>query len=104
MIDTFHLTMLASGYLPVVLGTLYTAPAGRRVLIKTITCVNEDGGPRIINIYIAGKRVSPSDMNLGAAHKTVEDVNHVLTGSSIISGDCDSPNKVSYLIEGVVSE
>lgn len=106
--DIYHVNLLANGYLPLVKAALYTAPAGKRVIIKTITIVSEDAGNRVVNIYVnssgTSRGITPFNMILGPGYKGVDDDNHTLYDGDMIEGDCDAASKVSYAIEGAVAE
>lgn len=105
--DLYHAQVLAQDYLPAVKATLYTAPPGKRVVVKSIICVNEDSGNHTINLYVnsfSSRSISPFNMILGPGYKTGPPMIHTLYDGDLIEGDCDTPSVVSYTIEGAVSE
>jgi hypothetical protein len=106
--DIYHVDVLASGYLPAAKATLYTAPTGKRVIVKTITIVSEDAGNRVVNLYVnnsgTSRGITPFNMILGPGYKGVDDDNHTLYDGDTIEGDCDAASTVSYAIEGAVAE
>jgi hypothetical protein len=105
--DLYHAQVLAQGYLPAVKATLYTAPAGKRVVVKSLICVNEDVSNHTINLYInsfSSRSISPFNMILGPGYKTGPPLIHTLYDGDLIEGDCDMASTVSFTIEGAVSE
>lgn len=96
---------LGEGQLPNSKTTLYTVPAGKTAIIRSILLVNTNASSRTVNIYAnfsgTSRRIVPANYVLGGSAK-MEDTSAVtLEAGDFIEGDASVAAQVDYIISGV---
>jgi hypothetical protein len=102
---TFTVQSLADGQLAASKGTIYTAPTGKQVIVKTIVLVNASAAARTVNLYVkpgsTSRRIIPKDMTLAAGNSLEFDNELTISDGDLIEGDADAATSVDYSIHGV---
>ena len=98
--------ILGEGQLPDTLGDLYTAPAGKSAIIKSIIIVNNNTTTETLNIYIlksgsTARKIIPKDLQLDAGYSCVIDDGITLGDGDKIQGVTTTASEVDYTINGV---
>jgi len=103
---TYTVSLLADGQLAGAKAAIYTVPAATRVIVSTITLVNENAANRTVNLYIlpsggASRRILPVDMPLEAESMWIHSDEFTLGPGDAIEGDASVAADVDYTISGV---
>ena len=98
---------LADGQLPASKTTLYTVPASKVCILRSIVLVNTDTSAKTVNLYIdftgTSRRIIAKDLSLDAGARFVDDTPIILEDGDKIEGDAASADKVDYSLSGVVA-
>jgi hypothetical protein len=86
--------------------TLYTVPAGRTTIIRSIHLTNTDTVRRTLNVYYkksgsASRRIAPKNMSLSPGFTLILENTITMTVGDKICGDAEVNSKVDYVISGV---
>lgn len=100
-------TQLAVGYLPSAKGTLYTVPAGKKLLLSQIRYgININTTDEDVKFYLNISSVSylAIQATLGANERGLEtEMGNVLLAGDLIEGKTTTASKVPYWIFGALT-
>lgn len=96
---------LGNGELPSTKGTLYSAPADKTAIVRSIVLVNKTASAVTVNIYGnftgTSRHLIPKDMQLQPGARYDDDMPITLDFADYIEGDASSASAVDFVLNGV---
>jgi hypothetical protein len=96
---------LGIGQLSNTLQTIYTVPAGKQAIIRSLLVVNTDSAVVTIDLFVqigaVTARIIPALLELRSGSKYDDNSSIMLPTGAMIKGQADVANVVDYIISGV---